>query len=181
MQAVAEQETLPVAEAKAGVPDAWDRLFRRFQLPLYVFVFELVGDRSMSLDIVQETFIRAARHIGGLREEDKFAHWLFRIAHQRCAQFWREKTDDEPLPPEESDALAVDSSPDMLLIRREQEAQFMSRLEQLPAPQRSVVLLHYIEDFSLEEIAGITGASLGTVKSRLHYAKKALRNLLEEP
>jgi RNA polymerase sigma-70 factor, ECF subfamily len=53
-------------------------------------------------------------------------------------------------------------------------------LDQLPLAQRSVLLLHYIEDFSLEEIAGITGSNLGTVKSRLHYARKALGKLLKE-
>jgi RNA polymerase sigma-70 factor (ECF subfamily) len=65
-----------------------------------------------------------------------------------------------------------------LLIREEQEAEFMSLVQQLPPPQRSVLLLHYVEDFSLEEIAGITRVSIGTVKSRLHYAKKSLRKLL---
>ena len=67
------------------------------------------------------------------------------------------------------------------LIRPETEAAFMNLLNQLPLPQRSVLLLHFVEDFSLEEIAGITGTSIGTVKSRLHYAKKSLRKLLEEP
>jgi RNA polymerase sigma-70 factor (ECF subfamily) len=56
----------------------------------------------------------------------------------------------------------------------------MQALNQLPPPQRAALLLHFIEDFSLEEIAGITGVSLGTVKSRLHYGKKALRELLED-
>jgi RNA polymerase sigma-70 factor (ECF subfamily) len=56
----------------------------------------------------------------------------------------------------------------------------MKLLERLPLPQRSVVLLHFIEDFSLEAIATITGAELGTVKSRMHYGKKALRKLIEE-
>ena len=54
----------------------------------------------------------------------------------------------------------------------------MKLLNDLPLPQRSVLLLHFVEEFSLEEIAGITGAQLGTVKSRLHYAKKALKRLL---
>jgi len=53
-------------------------------------------------------------------------------------------------------------------------------LNQLPSPQRSVLLLHFVEEFSLEDIAGITGVSIGTVKSRMHYAKKSLRKLLEE-
>jgi RNA polymerase sigma-70 factor (ECF subfamily) len=56
----------------------------------------------------------------------------------------------------------------------------MQLLNQLPLPQRSVLLLHFVEDFSLEEIAGITGTPIGTVKSRLHYAKKSLRKLLEQ-
>ena len=56
----------------------------------------------------------------------------------------------------------------------------MNLLNQLPLPQRSVLLLHFVEDFSLEEIARITGAQLGTVKSRIHYAKKSLSKLLED-
>jgi RNA polymerase sigma-70 factor (ECF subfamily) len=54
----------------------------------------------------------------------------------------------------------------------------MKRLSELPEPQRTVLLLHFIEDFSLEEIAKITKAQIGTVKSRLFYAKRALRHLL---
>jgi RNA polymerase sigma-70 factor (ECF subfamily) len=56
----------------------------------------------------------------------------------------------------------------------------MGLLNQLPPPQRSVLLLYFIEDFSIEQIAEISGAAAGTVKSRLHYAKKALKKLLEE-
>ena len=74
----------------------------------------------------------------------------------------------------------LDNGPDDLLIRREQEAEFMNLLNQLPLPQRSVLLLHFIEDFSLEEIARITDTPLGTVKSRLFYAKRALRKLILE-
>jgi len=70
--------------------------------------------------------------------------------------------------------------PGELLIREEQEAAFMKLLGRLPVAQRSVLVLHFVEDFPLEEIARITGTALGTVKSRLHYAKLALRKLLEE-
>jgi RNA polymerase sigma-70 factor, ECF subfamily len=71
-----------------------------------------------------------------------------------------------------------ETGPDDLLIRREQEDEFMNLLNQLPPPQRSVLLLHFIEEFSLEEIGRITETPLGTVKSRLHYAKRALRKLV---
>jgi RNA polymerase sigma-70 factor, ECF subfamily len=181
MLVVAEREQLPVAQARAGKPEAWDTLFRRYQLPLYVYVFELVHDEQTSLDLVQETFIAATKHLGGLREDEKFGSWLFGIAHQKCIQRWRKQNREETLREEIAAAPEeFEDDPSELLIRREQETEFMNLLNQLPPPQRSVLLLHFIEDFSLEEIADITGAQLGTVKSRMHYAKKSLRKLLEE-
>src|SRR5437868_12231680 len=108
MLVVAEPEQLPVPEARAGEPAAWDVLFRRYQLPLYVYVFELVHDEQASLDIVQETFINAVRHIGGLREANKFGGWLFGIAHQKCVQQWRKQArEDNAL--EELAAVPVES------------------------------------------------------------------------
>jgi RNA polymerase sigma-70 factor (ECF subfamily) len=182
MLVVAEREQLPVPQAKAGEPEAWDALFRRYQLPLYVYVFELVHDEQTSLDLVQETFIAAVRHIGSLRDDAKFGSWLFGIAHQKCIQRWRKQGREEVLPDVISESAdESENRPDDLLIRREQEAEFMNLLNQLPLPQRSALLLHFVEDFSLEEIAGITGTNPGTVKSRMHYAKRALRKLLGEP
>ena len=181
MLVVAEREQLPVAQARAGQPEAWDTLFRRYQLPLYVYVFELVHDEQTSLDLVQETFIAATKHLGGLREDAKFGSWLFGIAHQKCIQRWRKQGREEMLRDEIATVPAgFEDDPSELLIRREQEAEFMNLMNQLPPPQRSVLLLHFIEDFSLEEIARITAVSLGTVKSRMHYAKKSLIKLLEE-
>jgi RNA polymerase sigma-70 factor (ECF subfamily) len=181
MLVVAECEQLPVQLARAGSPKAWDILFRRYQMPLYVYVFELLRQEQTSLDVVQETFINAVRHLDSLRDDDKFGSWLFGIAHQKCTQHWRRQSREEFLrddfsggPPEFED------SPDELLIRQEQEAEFMRLLNQLPLPQRSALLLHFVEEFSLEDIAAITGTQLGTVKSRLHYAKRALRKLMEQ-
>ncbi|MEY4918725.1 MAG: hypothetical protein RL616_2638 [Verrucomicrobiota bacterium] len=179
MPEVAAPEQLPVAQARAGEPAAWDALFRRYQLPLYVYLFELIRDEQAALDVVQETFIAAAKHLGGLREDGKFGSWLFGIAHQKIIQHWRKRTevlfDEIPESPDD-----FENGPDDLLIRREQEAEFMNLLNQLPLPQRSVLLLHFVEDFSLEEISRITETNVGTVKSRLHYAKRALRKLVEQ-
>ena len=72
MLGVAEPEQLPVTQARAGDATAWDALFRRYQLPLYVYVFELAHDEQASLDVVQDTFIAAVKHIGGLRDDAKF-------------------------------------------------------------------------------------------------------------
>ena len=181
MPAVAESEKLPVQQARDGTPEAWDILFRRYQLPLYVYVFELVHHEQTSLDLVQETFIAAVRHIGSLRDDGKFAGWLFGIAHQKCAQCWRKQHREEILHEETAESPdEFENGPDDFLIRQEQEAGFMKLLNQLPLPQRAVLLLHFVEDFSFEEIARITDTPLGTVKSRMHYAKRALRKLLEK-
>ena len=186
MLLVAEDVTLLVSEAKTGSPDAWNHLFKRFQLPLYVYVYELVHNEQESLDIVQETFVAATRHISSLRENGKFASWLFTIGHQRCVQFWRKKTrlqifaDHQQFESQVQDFPDSESDPGEFLIRKEQEERFFTLLQQLSPAQRSVLLLYFVEDFSLQEIAEITESQLGTVKSRLHYAKQALRKLLEE-
>ena len=181
MLGVADDEQLPVRQARAGDSGAWDALLRRYQLPLYAYAFELVRDEQASLDLVQDTFIAAVRHLAGLRDDARFGSWLFGIAHQKCIQHWRKSGREEPLDDESIERLAgAADDPCELLIREEQEAEFMQALNQLPAPQRAVLLLHFIEDFPLDEIARITGASLGTVKSRMHYGKKALRELLKD-
>ena len=181
MLVVPEREQMPVADARAGNAEAWKTLFRRYRLPLYVYGFELLRDEQASLDIVQETFISAFRHLATLRDDEKFGSWLFGIGHQKCVQHWRRQGRDAELREEllrepETDA----PDPLDMLLREEQEAEFMKLLGKLPWPQRSALLLHFIEGFSLEEIAHITGTQLGTVKSRVHYAKRALRKLLEE-
>src|SRR6266852_7609288 len=133
MLVVAERDQLlPVPQARAGDPAAWEALFRRYQLPLYVYVFELVHDEQVSLDIVQETFINAVRHIGGLRKDDKFGGWLFGIAHQKCAHRWRRQR-REASALQEFGAVPPDSeaSPDDLLIQQEHEETFMRLLNQL--------------------------------------------------
>src|ERR1044071_211929 len=172
MLMVACVEILPVAEARAGDAEAWAVLFGRFQLPLYVYVVELVRNEQVALDIVQETFVNATRHLGSLRDARKFGSWLFSIAHQKCQQHWRKPSRDEVQPEEHEAEMGDSDGPLDLLIRQEQEEEFMSALNELSEAHRSVVLLHFLEDFPLEEIARITGVSSGTVKSRLHYAKK---------
>jgi RNA polymerase sigma-70 factor (ECF subfamily) len=180
MLAVADIEQLPVEQARKGDSGAWDTLFRRYQMPLYVYAYELLRDEQASLDVVQETFVAATRHLASLRSDEKFGSWLFGIARQKCIQRWRrsrrEETAMETFANEPGE---FGPGPDEWLIRKEQEAVFLSLLEQLPKPQREVLVLFFLEGFSIEEIARITCAQAGTVKSRLHYAKSAMRQLLE--
>src|SRR4051812_17805322 len=111
MLIVAGEEILPVAAARTGDSDAWATLFRRYQLPLYVYVVELVRQEQTALDIVQDTFINASKHIGALREDARFGSWLFSIAHQKCQQHWRKPRRDEVSPEEHENELGVDEPP----------------------------------------------------------------------
>ena len=190
MTVEADDEPLPVAAARAGDPAAWDALFRRYQLPLYAYARELLRDDQAALDVAQETFLNAVRHLASLRDDARFGSWLFGIAHQKCQQHGRRRGREArwlvaelgELPDEERDDLAAASEepdPHEWLVRREQEAEFFQRLDELPEAHRAVLLLRFVDDFPLEEIAVITGVPLGTVKSRLHHAKIAFRRLLE--
>lgn len=175
-------ETLPVAEARRNEPAAWEALFRRFQLPLYTYAADLLRDSEAAFDIVQETFVRAVRHLPGLREDRRFGSWLFGIAHQLVLQSWRrsgrQPFSSDPIP---EDAPATEPEPDSALVQREDRERLLSLLDALPDAFRSVILLHYLEDFPLTEIAAITEVPVGTVKSRLHHARRLLRAAWEIP
>jgi RNA polymerase sigma-70 factor (ECF subfamily) len=175
-----EADSLPVREAREGDGQAWDRLFHRYQLPLYAYVVELVNDEQVARDVVQEAFVNAARYLQRLRDDARFGSWLFSIARQKCLQHWRRPQHaTEPLEQHEPEQASEAAAPDVVLVRREEEERFMTALRQLTPKHREVVLLHFLEDFSLREIADITGVGVGTVKSRMHYAKQSLRQAME--
>ncbi len=178
---MADDETKLVRSARRGDADAWDVLFKRHQLPLYVFIVKMVRTEATALDIVQETFIAATRHLASLRDESKFASWLFSIARQKCTHHWRRAqreperfSDDVEVEPED------DARPYDWLLADEQAEQLQTLLRQLPDAHREVLVLFFLEEFSLEQIAAITESKTGTVKSRLHYAKQSLRQLMEK-
>lgn len=181
MRWVSGDSALPIGAARRGDPGAWDALLRRYQLPLFTYVMDLVRDEPAALDLVQETFLRAFRHLGSLRDDGRFGSWLFGIAHQQVVQHWRRRGRqpfvEEGVPESE---VAPDPGPDEVLLRSEDGMRLLAAIDALSEAQRSVVLLHFLEDFTLADIAAATGISLGTVKSRLHYAKRALRIALQD-
>lgn len=178
----------PAAEllqaARRNEPDAWNTLLRQHQLPLYTYAAELLRDEAGAFDIVQETFASAFRYIDSLRDDRRFASWLFGIAHQKCVQRWRQRQRDEAvfdLTSEPNGDWLDTQMPDprTVLLQQEQADAFFAVLDELPGPQRATLLLHVIEDFSLQDIAQITGVAVGTVKSRLFHAKRTLRAIME--
>lgn len=169
-----------VASARAGDATAWGPLLARYQLPLFTYAQDLLRHETAALDLVQDTFVAAHRHLGSLRDDARFGSWIFGIAHQKIIQHWRRYGREQPL---DADALAAtpdDDAPDPRdgLLRSEQAAALLALVDELPPPQRAVLLLHFLEDFPLEAIAEITAVPLGTVKSRLFHARRALRERL---
>lgn len=172
-----EVDTATVQAARRGDADAWDALFRTHQLPLYVFVIKMVRNETTALDLVQETFIAATKYLGSLKNDERFVSWLFSIARQKCAGHWRKHREMESLP--EDLGVVEKGLPGDWLVAAEQESQLNEQIGKLPDPHREVIILFFLKEFSIEEIAVITDSRPGTVKSRLHYAKKTLRKLLE--
>jgi len=175
-----EADCLPISDARRGDPDAWGQLFRRHQAGLCAFAVRLLKDEHTALDVLQETFLSAIRHIESLREDAKFGSWIYGIAYQKCLQHLRrarpvQSAEGSEVEPE----WGLEDSPEQMLIRKEDETAFLALVDELPLPHRTCVLLFYLEDFSLEEVATMTETNVGTVKSRLHYARKTLRKRLE--
>ncbi len=171
-----------VQAARKNDESAWDQLLREHQLRLFAYARSLTGDREAAFDIVQESFIRAVAHVSGLRDDSRFAAWLFGIVHQRCQLHLRRARREAALfGGEEDGAGGEDGGPDPreALVSEERAQALYALVDRLPLRQRSALLLHVLGGFPLEEIAGIAAVPVGTVKSRLHHAKRALRELIE--
>jgi RNA polymerase sigma-70 factor (ECF subfamily) len=173
-----------VQAARNNNESAWDTLFRQYQLPLFAYAHRLSGDREAAFDIVQETFVRAVAHVGGLRDDARFGSWLFGIAHQCCVRNFRSSRRDAALfSPEAGGEMDVlegnEPDPSLALLSSERAESLLALVDRLPLAQKSALLLHVLGSLSLEEIAGISSVPVGTIKSRLHHAKRTLRGLIE--
>jgi len=183
MAEYSHKSDLPVEAARKGCDQACDALIRRFQLPLFAYVSELIGNQSIALDLVQDTLVKAVKNINGLRNDQRIGSWLFGIAHQCCIDHWRKsgrqsKVFEPIIESTSAEAMDLSNGPCESLIQNEIHQEILDHLNNLSTEHRTVVLLHYLEDFSLAEISNITGTGIGTVKSRLHYAKKAMNSKL---
>ena len=169
----------PIARARAGDAEAFRQLFERYSRPVISFVFDMVNDRALAEDLTQETFVRAYRHLGALREEEKFSTWLFSIAknvareHLRSAERRTSKVelDDESVL-ELSDERPT---PAAALLDKELNSVVRRALAGLDEDKRTVFALKVFQQRSYEEIAEITGFSLPKVKTDLHRARAEMR------
>ena len=179
-----------LAGIAAGSAVAFDVLFARFSSGILVFVTRLAGRQIDPDDLLQETFLRVLRHAGTYRSGYPVRPWLYAIARHvvfdalkrraRGAQtisskpddgedFWARQPSHEP-----SDSPA--SAPN----NGETREKVIAALERLPAAHREVVILGYFEQMSYEQISQITLESEGTLRSRMFYALRKLKDIIKE-
>ena len=177
--------------AVLGSHDAFDTLALRYQARIYRLACRLVGVDD-ALDVVQEAFLSAFRHLGAFRRESKFSTWLYRIAmnaalmHRRSRTRRRTDSLDAFLPAFEADgshrgtpaALQVAARADELLDRKLVAEKALALLEQLPETSRSAFVLRDLEELSTSEVALILGVEPAAVRQRVHRARLILRGLL---
>jgi len=153
-----------------GDTEAFSILVRQWEKPIYNFILRMIGDRDEAMDLCQDCFMKAYRELRTLKDHDRFASWLYRIAHNTCLSRIRKdygKTWVE---------LDPDTRPSRMPIENQLAVQ--KALQHLPEDQREVVVLKVFHSLKFEEIAVIQGAPVSTVKSRLYMGFEKLRLIL---
>lgn len=173
-------------------------LVDRYQNRLYNAAFRILSNSQESEEVVQETFIRVLKNLEKFRNQASFAAWVFKVAHNLCIDIIRAKQRRGKLPEmvfdpqsttDQNDQTEVnlgvvsqiadsEPGPEQQVDEQEKEEIIATSLGRLSESQRTVIVLHDIEGFSYEEIAEIVGASVGTVRSRLHYGRLKLKEML---
>jgi len=171
------RDELLVLRCQLGEPAACDELIRRWEARLLYYLRRLTPHEADAWDALQRTWLAVFRDVRRLEEPRALRAWLYRVARNQAASHLRHERSHRSRVDEEADPDAV-AEPDWTPAVDEAE-RVHAALALLSPPHREVVALHFLERMPLDEIAEITGAPVGTVKSRLHYAKSALRNLLE--
>jgi RNA polymerase sigma-70 factor (ECF subfamily) len=153
-------------------------LFEEFQSKTLGYLNGLLGDRGDAEDVQQEVWLSVYRNLSGLANPGAFRTWLFRITRHRALNWLRSTRRERELvvdtPVEEMDLPTGDvDARDAIDVDA-----IAGALNGLPPPQREVLLLRYQDDLSYTEIAMVIGTTVGTVRSRLHYAKRRLETLI---
>lgn len=189
--AVGSEETTLIERACHGELAAFDQLVLLHQQEVFAVAVRMLGNRDEAQDIAQETFVRAYRAIGAFRQEAKLSTWLVSITMNLCRnrrRWWARQRRvvtvslDEPVELEEGvlthDVADPAPPPSALAERREREQYVMAALKLLDEADRTVIVLRDLQGYSYEEIAGMLGIPLGTVKSKISRARWQLRALL---
>jgi RNA polymerase sigma-70 factor (ECF subfamily) len=169
-------ERVLVLRCQAGNETAFAELVERYQPRLRYYLRKMLRDVQGTEDALQDVWLAVFRAVSRLTDAGAFRAWLYRIARDRALRQLR-----KPRPPcqrlEEVDP--INGRADEASFTADDVEQVHAALDELAAEHREVLVFRYVEAMSYEEIARVVGCPVGTVRSRLHYAKLALRGALE--
>ncbi len=171
----------------SGDESALSSLINRHQSKIYGFIYSKIGDRDLSDDIFQDTFIKVIKTLktSSYNEEGKFLPWVMRIAHNLVVDHFR-KAKKMPFQRETEEYSIFNYMTDNSLniegqiITAQVESDLAKLLEELPADQKEVLVMRMYQDLSFKEIADLTGVSINTALGRMRYALLNLRKIIEK-
>jgi RNA polymerase sigma-70 factor (ECF subfamily) len=181
----AESDTELLARFAAGNRDGLDELFQRYRLLAYRVAYRLLGHEADALDAVQEGFIKALTHLDGFEGRSSFKTWLLRVVSNAALDLGRQRGRRELVSLDghsngESKVLEplAGGDPTLGIERADLRRLLNQALATLPPAQRQTFVLHADGELSYREVAQIMGISIGTVMSRIFYARQRLRAYL---
>jgi len=155
-------------------------LVQRYRDRYARYAARMLGSRDAAEDAVQDAFVRAFDHLADCRQPDNFAGWLFLILRNRCFAEQRRRTrEGRPLEAHD-EAFAASERPDGTVEQAERMRALERALGDLTPEQREVFVLKHVEGLPYEEISRLTGATVASLKMRMHRAYDRLRGLLKE-
>ncbi len=188
-QQEADSDWVLVRRVQAGEVAAFDDLIRKYRERVYSVVYNMTSNREDAADLTQDAFIKAFQSINRFQGQASFFTWLYRIAvnstltHLRKSKlrtfFSFEKINDEDKTTELVEQLTDKKGVEREVFVKELQEKLNEAMQKLSIKHRTVVTLFEIDGLSHEEIADVVGCSVGTVRSRLHYAKQLLQSELQ--
>ena len=171
-----------VASAITGLEGGFEELVHRYQRPISVYVYRMIGDYEAALDLTQEIFIKVYGSLSRYRPEFKFSTWIYRIAHNTAIDHLRRSSVREHSLSSGAEGdhydLPIKSSrlsPEQESEREERRLEIELVVRSLPTAYRELIVLRHSQDLTYEEIVEVTGLPLGTVKNRLFRAREMMR------
>ena len=176
----AANETELVTRAQSGERNAFSELVRIHAQGVFNVIYRMCGDRQIAEDAAQETFIQAWMHLLSYRPRTPLRNWLYRIAVNTAPDVLRKQKHVLPTAVEDFYLTDPGPGPETLFSQREQAALVQKAILSLPDASRAVLVLREYEGLSYHEIADALDIPVGTAMSRLNYARKLLKEKLEQ-
>jgi len=181
-----------VKQCQASQTEAFDELVTRYRTRIFAMIYNMVHNEQDAWDLAQESFVKAWKSIKRFRRDSSFYTWMYRIVMNVTIDWLRKKQikgagsefDDsiqlKEIDPASKTVPKADPLPHERMERNEIRAKIDNAIGQLSPEHRAVILMKEIEDMQYHEIAETLGCSIGTVMSRLFYARKKLQKLLRD-